>query len=144
MPPCGTRCGALSMRTALIELPCIMRPSQGRSARVTAEQPAASLPSAASPVSEPETADTPLLAPPHGGVLAATLASDGCGQRFARRARRLRAMTEARNQKAPKAEYPARVDRPLVAEPDMAAKAAPARTDSPPLMIMGHWAPTVR
>ena len=53
-------------------------------------------------------------------------------------------MAETRNQKAPKAEYPATVDRPLVAEPHIEAMATPARTDSPPLMIMGHWGPTVR
>jgi hypothetical protein len=34
-------------------------------------------------------------------------------------------MTETRNQKAPKAEYPATVDRPLAAEPDVKAMVAP-------------------
>src|SRR5262245_3171657 len=63
---------------------------------------------------------------------------------MSRRLRMLRATTETRNQNAPKAEYPATVDRPLVAEADVAATVAPARTDCPPLIIMGHWAPTVR
>ena len=54
------------------------------------------------------------------------------------------ATTAARNQKAPNAEYPATLDRPLDAEPDVAAKMMPARMDRPPLSIIGHWEPTVR
>lgn len=60
------------------------------------------------------------------------------GQPFSRRLRMLSAMTETRNQKAPKAEYPATMDRLLVAEADVAATVAPASTDCPPLMTMGH------
>ncbi|MER7377950.1 hypothetical protein [Streptomyces lanatus] len=41
-------------------------------------------------------------------------------------------MTETRNQKAPEAEYPATVDRLLVAEADVAAMVAPARTAPAP------------
>jgi hypothetical protein len=40
-------------------------------------------------------------------------------------------MTETRNQKAPKAEYPATVDRPLAAEPDVKAMVAPPAAPSP-------------
>jgi hypothetical protein len=39
-------------------------------------------------------------------------------------------MAETRNQKAPKTEYPASVDRPLAAELDMAAKVASASAGS--------------